>query len=68
MAPAAGGRVFASSSRQPFIGRDGQLGNVLVRGVGSCSNGFDIVGSAVWTDTDFNGQSDNLRRSFSAAT
>lgn len=53
--------VFTWSSRQPFMGRDGQVADVLVRGDGFCPNGFDIAGSAVWTDTNFDGQSDNLR-------
>ncbi len=53
--------VFAWSSRQPFMGRDGQVADVQVRGDGFCPNGFDIAGSAVWTDPNFDGQSDNLR-------
>lgn len=50
---------FVWSSRQPFMGRDGQVADVQVRGDGFCPNGFDIAGSAVWTDPDFDGQSDN---------
>lgn len=30
-----------------------------MRGDGFCPNGFDIAGSAVWEDFDFDGQSDN---------
>ncbi len=50
---------FTWSSRQPFMGRDGQVADVLVRGDGFCPNGFDIAGSAVWIDPNFDGQSDN---------
>ena len=57
----AGSGAFAWSSRQPWMGRDGQVADVQVRGDGFCPNGFDIAGSAVWTDPNFDGQSDNLR-------